>query len=76
MIVNFRKSAAGHPCRASLKMYADADLLSSFIVIVSHPMPPCPLLVVPIADIVSKIAMVSVCNHHYCIMQQNNIERH
>lgn len=69
-------SKAGHPCRASLSVYANADLLSSYIVPVTLSTDLCPLMVIDISDILSKVVLVSVCNNHYCIIQPNSIERH
>lgn len=70
-------SSAGHPCRMSLSVFANADLLNNYIVpinMISTDL--CPLLVLSISDIVSKVVLISVHNNHYCIIQPNSIERH
>ena len=66
---------AGHPCRDSLDVYKQANILGSFIVQILPANDQGRLLAIPIEDI-SKVVLLSVSNKHYCIVQPNNIERH
>ena len=67
---------AGHPCRSSLAIYQQIDLLSAYIVPVNLSTNCSPLIAVSIDCIISKVVTVSVLDKHYCVVQPNNVERH
>ena len=66
---------AGPPCRASLTVYKEFDLLSSFITLAEESFT-APLLAIPITFIQGKVVVVKnhVCT--YVIKQPNQFERH
>lgn len=55
-------------------MYADVDLISSFIIQASKDL--LPIIAVPISDIVNKCIKVSVEAHTYIVKIPNNYEHH
>ena len=62
---------AGHPCRSSLAIYQQIDLLSAYIVPVNLSTSSSSLFL-----LIAKVVTVSVLDKHYCVVQPNNIERH
>ena len=69
-------SSIGKPCRPRLQSYADADMLSTFIVQVFTD--PLPLLAVPIHLLCSKCVKISFPDSNYCYIVNipNNFEHH
>ena len=64
---------AGHPCRPSLHIYKETDLLNHYIVPVQHSTNIC---AISLQQIVSKVFIVKVLGKQYCILQPNSIEYH
>lgn len=64
---------AGPPCRPSLTVYKDVDLLNSYISIVEDILTP-PLLAVPIENIQGKVVLVKNELTTYAIKQPNQFE--
>ena len=67
---------AGNPCRPSLAIYQEVDLLDAYITSVDLSVDNCPLISVPLSSLISKAVLISVSEKHFCIVQPNNIERH
>lgn len=66
---------AGPPCRPTLAVYKDVDLLNSFITVVEESAA-TPLLAVPIKDIQGKVVLVKNEVSTYVIKQPNHFEHH
>ena len=66
---------AGPPCRATLAVYKDYDLLSSFVTVVEETCT-ASLLAIPIKSIQGKVVIVKnrVCT--YMVKQPNQFEHH
>ena len=68
---------AGHPCRPSLSLYQEIDLLSSFIIPVQLPSARSILLSIPLDEYVfSKAVLVSASGTDYAVSMPNPFERH
>ncbi len=67
---------AGHPCRSTLVVYQEVDLLSSFIAPINKPTRSSPLKAIPIERILGKAVIINSTSHSYVIAQPNNYERH
>ena len=65
---------AGHPCRPSLQIYKETDLLNHYIVPVQHAT--TNVCEISLQQIVSKVFIVTVLGNYYCILQPNSIEYH
>lgn len=66
---------AGPPCRPSLALYKDVDLLNSFISIVEE-VSTAPLVAVPVDNIQRKVILVKNELTSYVVKQPNNFEHH
>lgn len=66
---------AGPPCRTTLALYKEVDLLSSFIAIVEERCD-TPLLTVPVTSIQGKVVIVKNQDTTYVIKQPNHFEHH
>lgn len=69
-------SSIGNPCRARLREYADADLLSTFVIQVFDE--PLSLCAIPISKLCSKCIKISFpdSNHSFIVHIPNNFEHH
>lgn len=66
---------AGPPCRPSLALYKEGDLLNSFILIVEE-VSTAPLVAVPVNNIQGKVIVVKNELTSYVVKQPNNFEHH
>lgn len=72
---------AGPPCRTSLVVYQQVDLLSSFIIPVGAITASTPLVSIPIKNILGKVVLLAITSTagfttRYVIKQPNHYERH
>ena len=71
---------AGHPCRSSLVVYQQVDLLSSFIIPVGEITARNQLISIPIEHIHGKVVLISTTTARtitrYVIQQPNSYEHH
>lgn len=63
---------AVHPCRSSLIMYNEADLLNHYVVPI-QPMT-TDICTISLQQIISRVVIVTVSGNQYCILQPNTIE--
>ena len=67
-------SCAGNPCRDSLKMYKEVDLLSRIIHVVERETGT--IKVIKLADIKGKGVLIKTVDRTFAIHQPNSFERH
>ena len=70
----------GHPCRSSLNIYQQVDILNNYIVPLKGVTPSTQLVRVPIEHILSKLVFITITSNdtpnEYVVKQPNNFERH
>lgn len=66
---------AGPPCRPTLAIYKEVDILNSFITTIQENSA-SPLLAIPITDILRKLVFVKNQACTYVIKQPNHFEHH